>query len=75
LFRLGFRFEFAGRANGPALSIVAFRRDVRTIGNVPNIGITQVPNLNKKKELLGCADIAHTWFGMKEVANKSSPAQ
>jgi len=44
LLRLGFRLEFAGRASGPALSIVALGRDVRTIGNVPGIVICQVLN-------------------------------
>jgi hypothetical protein len=44
LLRFGFRLEFAGRASGPALSIVALGRDVRTIGNVPDIGICQVLN-------------------------------
>ena len=44
LLRFGFRLEFAGRTSGPALSIVALGRDVRTIGNVPDIGICQVLN-------------------------------
>jgi hypothetical protein len=73
LLGLGFCLEFAGRASGPALSIVALGRNVRTIGNVPDIVISQVPTSNKQTELLGCADIAHTWFGMEEVANKSGP--
>ena len=37
--RLGFVLEFTGRASGPALPIVALGRDIRTIGNVPNIVI------------------------------------
>jgi hypothetical protein len=39
LLRLGFRLEFTRRASRPALSIVALGRDIRTIGNVPNIVI------------------------------------
>jgi len=40
--RLGFVPEFTGRASGPALPVVAPGRDIRTIGNVPNIVICQV---------------------------------
>ena len=45
--RLGFVLEFTGRASGPALPIVALGRDIRTIGNVPNIVICQVLILEK----------------------------
>jgi hypothetical protein len=44
---LGFRLEFAGRASGPAFSIVALGRDVRTIGNVPGTVICQVLNFQQ----------------------------
>jgi hypothetical protein len=44
--RLGFVLEFAGRANRPALP-VALGRDIRTIGNVPDIVIYQMLILEK----------------------------
>ena len=47
LLRFGFRLEFAGRANEPALSIVALWRYVRAVGNVPDIGLSQAISLEQ----------------------------
>jgi hypothetical protein len=47
LLRLGFRLEFAGCTNGPALLIVALGRYVSTIGNVPSIVIRHVLNFQQ----------------------------
>jgi hypothetical protein len=47
LLRLGFRPEFAGRANGLALRTIALGRDVSTVGNVPSFVIRQVVNFQQ----------------------------
>ena len=47
LLRLGFRPEFAGRANGLALRTIALGRDVSTVGNVPSFVIRQMVNFQQ----------------------------
>jgi hypothetical protein len=43
----GFILEFAGRARQPALSVLALRRYVRTVGNVPDIRFGQAISLEQ----------------------------
>ena len=50
--RIGLCLKLAGRSSGPALSIVALGRDVRTIRNIPDIGIFQVTTLTNHR--CGC---------------------
>ena len=47
LARFGFILEFAGRASEPALSVVALRRYVRAIGNIPDIRLGQAISLEQ----------------------------
>ena len=45
--RIDFSLEFAGRANAPALCVVALGHYVRTVRNVPDIGLYQALNLEQ----------------------------
>ena len=45
LLGLGFRLELPGRANRPALLMLALGHDVGTVGNVPDIRVGQANSL------------------------------